>query len=214
MNKEESSYQLLDSGDGKKIERFGPVSLVRPAAGAVWEPEHRRLWKNADAEFSREREGWRWERNGRLPEQWEATHHQLRFILKRTDFGHVGLFPEHAAIWDWVRSRIAERPAIQVLNLFAYSGGATLAAAAAGAQVCHVDASKGMVEWARENAALNGLEQHPIRWIVDDVFKFLAREARRGRRYDGIILDPPSFGRGKRGEVFKVEEDLIPLLDL
>jgi 23S rRNA (cytosine1962-C5)-methyltransferase len=201
-------YELLDSGNGMKFERFGRYRLVRPCAQAVWAPMlDSTLWSKRDGEFSREEEGgWK----GQLPSEWVVSVEGLRFKLTKTDFGHLGLFPEHRLVWRWLREQV--RPNMRVLNLFAYSGGATLAAAAAGAEVCHVDASRGMVAWARENAALNGLEKAPIRWIVDDAMKFLQREVRRGRGYDLIILDPPSFGRGAKGEIFKIEETINLLL--
>ena len=184
--------------------------MDRPWSVALWEPAER-SWK-ADSSFSREeREGWQ----GKVPKSWEVAYAGLKFKISLTDFGHVGLFPEHRIIWDWAENLIAtRRKAPRVLNLFAYSGGATLACARAGAELCHLDASKGMVDWARENATLSGLDKAPIRWIVDDVFKFLKREIRRGRTYDGIILDPPSFGRGSRGEIFKIERDIPELLSL
>ena len=201
-------YLLIDSGNQKKFERFGSLSLVRPCSQALWNP---RLdsWKGADASFSREEEGG-WE--GKLPKEWVIEHEGLKFKLSPTDFGHLGIFPEHAAIWKEAGSLM--HSGARILNLFAYSGGATLALAKEGAKVCHVDASQGMVKWARENALLNGLEKAPIRWIVDDVLKFLKREVRRGSCYDGILLDPPSFGRGAKKEVFKIEKDIQELLHL
>jgi 23S rRNA (cytosine1962-C5)-methyltransferase len=203
-------YQLLDSGLEQKLERFGKFLLSRPCSQAVWKPVlPASEWKSADASFTREPAN-RW--IGPLPASWVAEHQGIRFKLMPTDFGHVGMFPEHAMLWTWMRERL--KPGSQLLNLFAYTGGATLAAAQAGAEVCHVDASKVAVSWARENCALNGLEKAKIRWIVDDVIKFLQREVRRGRLYDGIILDPPTFGRGSKGEVFKIEKDLPEILRL
>lgn len=201
-------YSLLDSGNQKKFERFGPVCIVRPCSQALWKP-HLESWEAADAVFSRDK-GNEWK--GKLPSSWVTKHDELKFKLTATDFGHLGIFPEHSFLWKWAADLV--KPGSNVLNLFAYSGGATLALARAGANVCHVDASQGMVKWARENAALNGLENHPIRWIVDDAMKFLKREIRRGRRYDGILFDPPSFGRGSKGEVFKIERDIQELLHL
>lgn len=205
------SYELIDSGEGLKLEQFGQFRLVRPCAQAMWP---RRLplpvWNQADAVFSREG-GNRWQIRTALPKEWVAVIKGVKFKISPTDFGHVGVFPEHSVWWEEMDRLVRKRPC-SVLNLFAYSGGATLAAARAGAKVCHLDASKGMVGWARENAALNQMEQAPIRWIVDDVMKFLQREEKRGVRYDGIILDPPSFGRGSRGEIFKIESDLLPIL--
>jgi 23S rRNA (cytosine1962-C5)-methyltransferase len=198
-------YSLLDSGNQKKFEQFGDVCIERPCGQALWKPTLSH-WES-DASFSREEKGgWK----GALPESWIVEHDGLKFRLSATDFGHLGIFPEHSFMWQWAADLVTE--GAEVLNLFAYSGGATLALARAGASVCHLDASKGMVQWARENAALNGLENKPIRWIVDDAMKFLKREVKRGRRYDGILLDPPSFGRGAKGEVFKIERDLPELL--
>lgn len=201
-------YQLLDSGGAQKLERFGPVVLVRPCAQAVWKPaQPAAAWQAADATFTRyPAHQWR----GRVPREWVIEYDRLRFKLMPTDFGHVGLFPEHRELWSWVRSKLTREATI--LNLFAYTGGATLACAKEGAQVCHVDASKVSVDWARHNAGLNGLTE--VRWIVDDVIGFLKREVRRSRSYDGIILDPPTFGRGSRGEVFKIEEHLGEILSL
>lgn len=202
------TYFLIDSGNQKKFERFGNQTIVRPCSQALWKPTLL-SWDGADAHFSRlEGKGW----EGRLPHSWVIEHDGLKFKIAPTDFGHLGVFPEHSFLWSWAADLIQE--GASVLNLFAYSGGATLAFARAGAQVCHVDASQGMVKWARENAALNGLEDKPIRWIVDDAIKFLQREIKRGRKYDGILLDPPSFGRGAQGEVFKIERDIGPLLQL
>lgn len=201
------SYELLDSGGGKKLERFGAFVLSRPAAQAVWR-QAREKWV-ADATFTREGEK-SWDKL--LPESWNIEVAGLQFKLSATDFGHLGIFPEQTPFWEWFQTIL--NPRHEILNLFAYSGGSTLACAKAGAKVCHLDASKGMVDWARENAKLNGLEKAPIRWIVEDVNKFLRREHKRGHFYDGIILDPPSFGRGAKGEVFKIEEHILELLDL
>lgn len=208
-------YALLDSGYGRKLERFGQFVLARPCAQAVWTPRlHRDEWDRADATFDRE-EGHRWHNRGALPETWMMDVDGLRFKLSSTDFGHLGVFPEQRAQWHWIRSLLAETAApVSVLNLFAYSGGSTLAAARGGAEVCHLDASRGMVEWASENAALNDLADHPIRWIVDDAHKFLSREIRRAHRYHGVVLDPPTFGRGQRGEMYKIERDLPETLQL
>lgn len=208
-----TEYELLDSGLERKLERFGAYIFSRPAIGAVWIPKLTKdEWKRSDAVFFRHPEN-RWETYRSLPQSWKIVVKDISFQISPTDFGHMGIFPEHSNFWPWMQEKIqsAKRP-IQLLNLFAYSGGATIAAAKAGASVCHVDASKGMVTYARENAQLNGLEKAPIRWIVDDVQKFLTREVRRGKFYDAIILDPPSFGRGARGEVFKIERDIIDIL--
>ena len=205
-------YAFLDSGHQKKLERFGDHLLIRPCAQALWEPKLPQVaWNEADATFTREG-GNRWD--GRLPSSWVTELEDLKFKIAPTDFGHLGLFPEHSLLWAWMEKLIQKRgKGVRVLNLFAYSGGATLAAARAGASVCHLDASKGMVSWARENAGLNGLSSAPIRWIVDDALKFLTREEKRGSRYEGIIVDPPSFGRGKQGELFIIERDLLLILD-
>ncbi len=215
-----SDYALLDSGNGRKLERFGAYVLARPCAQAVWRPRLASAdWETAHAAFDRE-SGNRWHSREKLPDEWNVEVDALRFRLSSTDFGHLGIFPEQRESWRWIGERVqaaraaAGQEPVRVLNLFAYSGGSTLAAARAGAEVCHLDASAGMVEWARANAALNALAQAPIRWIVDDAHKFLARELRRGRRYEGIILDPPSFGRGAGGEVYKIERDLPQTLDL
>ncbi|MFZ4394305.1 MAG: class I SAM-dependent methyltransferase [Kiritimatiellia bacterium] len=218
MNTE--TYALLDSGLGRKLERFGRYVLARPCAQALWQRQQPPAdWDAADATFDRE-EGQRWQNRDRLPERWTIEVEGVQFRLSGTDFGHLGIFPEQRGGWHGLsrslRKAAAERPDARprVLNLFAYSGGSTLAAAHAGAEVCHVDASTGMVQWARENAALNNLQAAPIRWIVDDAHKFLTREIKRGRRYDAVILDPPSFGRGAQGEVYKIERDLPQTLEL
>jgi 23S rRNA (cytosine1962-C5)-methyltransferase len=204
-------YELLDSGDGRKLERFGRFVLARPCSQALWRTERGEgEWRGADASFDRE-EGNRWHGRGNLPKEWTIETAGVKFKLGGTDFGHLGIFPEQRAQWKWIRQTVqaaASRGSVSALNLFAYSGGSTMAAALGGAQVCHLDASKGMVEWAKENARLNGLAESPIRWIVDDAHKFMRREIRRNRRYDAIILDPPTFGRGAGGEMYKIERDL------
>ncbi len=202
------TYRLIDSGKQKKFEQFGDLKIVRPCAQALWNPQSMD-WEDADATFSRS-DGSAWE--GKLPKSWVIEHKGIKFKISPTDFGHLGIFPEHSFLWGWAANLLDS--SCSVLNLFAYSGGATMAFAKTGASVCHVDASQGMVKWARENAKLNGLEDRPIRWIVDDAIKFIRREIKRGRRYDGILLDPPSFGRGAKGEVFKIEEDIQELLSL
>ena len=212
-------YELIDSGNGRKLERFGRYVIARPCSQALWKPSlPPSEWGKADASFDRE-DGNHWRGRSKLPGEWTIETAGIRFKLGGTDFGHLGIFPEQRAQWEWIRKSVGERGTGNgergtVLNLFAYSGGSTLAAALGGAEVCHLDASKGMVAWARENAALNGLATHPIRWIVDDAHKFMAREIRRGRRYDAIILDPPSFGRGAAGEMYKIERDLGETLSL
>ena len=209
-------YELLDCSDGEKLERWGSRILVRPDPQAIWStPRNHPGWRSPDARYSRSREGGgRWEKN-RLPESWQTRYGELTFQVKPMNFKHTGLFPEQAVNWDWAMDKIrtAGRP-VSVLNLFAYTGAATVACAAAGAEVCHVDAAKGMVNWARENARVSGLQDRPVRWIVDDCAKFVEREIRRERRYDAIIMDPPSYGRGPGGEVWKLENDLFPFVEL
>ena len=207
-------YELLDCGGGERLERWGKFTLVRPDPQAIWRPEGRHPgWNRYDARYQRSSTGGgRWVKKA-LPERWTLGYKELTFNIKPMNFKHTGLFPEQAANWDFAMERIrsAGRP-VNVLNLFAYTGGATVACAAAGASVCHVDAAKGMVSWARENAASSGLTDAPIRWIVDDCGKFVEREIRRGRTYDAIIMDPPSYGRGPTGEVWKLEESLYPFV--
>lgn len=209
-------YELLDCGGGEKLERWGDKILVRPDPQAIWDlPRKNRGWASPDGRYVRSSTGGgRWEKK-RLPEQWEIGYGALTFHIKPMNFKHTGLFPEQSVNWDFAADMIkkAGRP-ISVLNLFAYTGAATVACAAAGASVCHVDAAKGMVSWARENAKLSGLENAPIRWIVDDCGKFVEREIRRGRSYDAIIMDPPSYGRGPAGEIWKLEENLFPFVKL
>ncbi len=208
-------YALLDSGNGMKLERFGPYKLVRPEPEAMWRPAlPEKEWKSAQAEFepSSEELGGHWIGKPGLPESWVMRYKSLRFRVQLTASRHVGVFPEQAGQWDWIAEQVrsAGRP-LRVLNLFGYTGLATLAAAEAGAQVTHLDASKKVVTWAHENLRLSGLEDRPVRWIVDDALKFVQREARRDARYDGIILDPPKFGRGPKGEVWEFYK-LIPNL--
>ena len=218
-NRKPDDYEILDSGDGAKLERFGEVVLVRPCAQACWKPAlPAAKWDASTASFDR-KSGRGWQRREAIPASWEVVIGGLRFTLSGTDFGHLGVFPEQRPHWRFTEAAVrlacqknAKKPS--VLNLFAYSGGATLAAARAGAEVCHVDASRGMVDWARKNAGLNGLGDAPIRWIVDDVTKFLKREQRRGRKYDAVILDPPTYGRGIRGEVYKIERDIVGTMAL
>lgn len=206
------SYALLDSGNQEKLERFGEYIVRRPCSQALWRPVLApKEWDKADAFFTRDG-GNKWITQRKLPASWVVEIENIRFKISPTDFGHLGVFPEHSTLWRGMQESIRKRATPQVLNLFAYSGGATLAAAKVGARVCHLDASKGMVTWARENATLNGMQEAPIRWIVEDVAKFLTREIKRGSKYDGIILDPPSFGRGSKGEIFKIESDLQELL--
>ena len=212
-----NDYEMLDTSDGEKLERWGDVVLIRPDPQVIWNGvKNHPLWKKADAHYLRSNKGGgEWVYFRRLPESWKISYKSLTFRIRPTGFKHTGLFPEQAVNWDYFMEaiRAANRP-IKVLNLFAYTGGATLACSAAGAQVCHVDASKGMVQWARDNAALSGLSDKPIRWIVDDCEKFVQREIRRGNRYDAVIMDPPSYGRGPSGEIWKLEEKVHSLVEL
>ncbi|MBQ8528130.1 MAG: class I SAM-dependent methyltransferase [Clostridia bacterium] len=211
-----TDYKVIDTSSGEKLESWGSYSLIRPDPQVIWKTEKKhKLWRTADASYRRSHSGGgAWSEN-RLPESWVISYGSLRFLIKPMGFKHTGLFPEQAANWDWFSELIrrAGRP-IKVLNLFAYTGGATVAAAAAGAAVCHVDASKGMVAQAKENARLSGLSDAPIRYIVDDCKKFVEREIRRGNKYDAIIMDPPSYGRGPTGEVWKIEENIDDLVSL
>lgn len=208
-------FEVLDTGDGEKLERWGDVILRRPDPQTIWPKADPALWRQAQAWYHRsDKGGGEWEFFSRLPEKWVIAHEALRFYVRPTGFKHTGLFPEQAVNWDWFSELIkkAGRP-INVLNLFAYTGGATVAALRAGASVCHVDASKGMVTWAKENVMSSGLGDRPVRYIVDDVVKFVRREGRRGRKYDAVIMDPPSYGRGPSGEVWKIEDELYPLIE-
>lgn len=211
-------YELLDTSGGEKLERWGDYILVRPDPQVLWntKKEHRG-WKKRNARYHRSSKGGgEWEFFS-LPEKWNINYGELTFGLQPFSFKHTGLFPEQAVNWDWMAGKIRERTGrgkeVKVLNLFAYTGGATLACAAAGAKVTHVDASKGMVGWAKENAQLSGLSQAPVRWLVDDCVKFVEREIRRGNKYDAILLDPPSYGRGPKGEIWKMEENIFPFLE-
>ena len=209
-------YTVVDTSDGEKLEFWGKYSLIRPDPQVIWKTEKKnKLWRDADASYKRSRSGGgAWSEN-RLPESWNISYGDLRFQIKPMGFKHTGLFPEQAANWDWFSDLIRNAGrSVSVLNLFAYTGGATVAAAKAGASVCHVDASKGMVAQAKENARLSGLESAPIRYIVDDCKKFVEREIRRGRKYDAIIMDPPSYGRGPTGEVWKIEENIDEFVKL
>lgn len=209
-------YQVLDTSRGEKLERWGDYILVRPDPQVIWDTKREnKYWKKKNGHYHRSTKGGgEWEFFD-LPEQWSIQYKDLTFQLKPFSFKHTGLFPEQAVNWDWFSEKIrkANRP-VKVLNLFAYTGGATLAAASAGASVTHVDASKGMVTWAKENAKSSGLADAPIRWLVDDCVKFVEREIRRGNKYDAIIMDPPSYGRGPKGEIWKIEESLYPFVKL
>ena len=214
-------YEVIDTSCGEKLERWGKYTLVRPDPQVIWDtPKVSRGWKNMNAHYHRSKKGGgEWEFFD-LPQQWDLHYKDLTFHLKPFSVKHTGLFPEQAVNWDWfstlIYNRKKERPdrPIKVLNLFAYTGGATIAAAATGAAVTHVDASKGMVTWAKENAVSSGLADAPIRWIVDDCKKFVEREIRRGNHYDAIIMDPPSYGRGPKGEIWKIEDAIYPLIEL
>ncbi len=212
-------YEVIDTSGGEKLERWGDYILVRPDPQVIWNtPRTDRRWKQKNGHYHRSSKGGgEWE-FFQLPEEWCIRYRELTFRLKPFSFKHTGLFPEQAVNWDWFSSIIKERKKagqpVKVLNLFAYTGGATLSAAKAGAAVTHVDASKGMVSWAKENAAASGLTDAPIRWLVDDCVKFVEREIRRGNTYDAIIMDPPSYGRGPKGEIWKIEESIFPFLRL
>ena len=208
-------YEVLDTGDGFKLERWGSVILSRPDPQVIWPKSKSALWEKADARYHRSAKGGgEWEFVKKLPESWTVTYKTLTFIVHPTSFKHTGLFPEQAVNWDWMSSLISARgSATTVLNLFGYTGGATCALAKAGAYVTHVDAAKGMVQWAGENRVKCGIDDTRVRWIVDDVIKFTDREIRRGNTYDAILMDPPSYGRGPKGEIWKLEDELYPLVD-
>lgn len=212
-------YRILDTSELEKLEMWNGITLVRPDPQIIWKTDKQKgTWQKADGHYSRSSSGGgSWTFSKKLPNSWEMQYAplELTFKIQPTGFKHTGLFPEQAVNWDWMAEKIrqANHP-ISVLNLFAYTGGATLACAKAGASVCHVDASKGMVQWARENAGLSGLSDKPIRWLVDDCEKFVAREIRRGRKYDAVIMDPPSYGRGPGGEVWKLEDNIYDLVKL
>ena len=209
-------YEVIDCSCGEKLERWGDYILVRPDPQVIWNtPKNNAGWRKKNGHYHRSvKGGGEWE-FWNLPEEWSIHYKELTFHLKPFSFKHTGLFPEQAVNWDWFSELIrnAGRP-IKALNLFAYTGGATLSAAKAGANVTHVDASKGMVAWAKENAAASGLKGAPIRWLVDDCVKFVEREIRRGNQYDAIIMDPPSYGRGPKGEIWKIEESIYPFIEL
>ena len=212
-----NDYQILDMANGEKLEKWNDIILVRPDPQIIWKsksfPEK---WKSANAEYLRSNTGGgKWKYNKNVPESWQVKYKNLVFNIKPMGFKHTGLFPEQAVNWDWMINKIknANRE-IKVLNLFAYTGGATVACLSAGASVCHVDSSKGMVSWAKENVASSGLQDKKVRYIVDDVVKFVNREIRRGNKYDAIIMDPPSYGRGTNGEVWKFEDNIYDLVEL
>lgn len=214
-------YEVYDTSGGEKLERWGKYILVRPDPQVIWNtPKTNKGWKNFNGHYHRSNKGGgEWEFKN-LPDEWKINYRDLTFCLKPFSFKHTGLFPEQAANWDWfssiIREELKKNPSreIKVLNMFAYTGGATISAAKAGAHVTHVDASKGMVGWAKENAVCSGLADAPIRWLVDDCVKFVEREIRRGNKYDAIIMDPPSYGRGPKGEIWKIEESIFPFIEL
>ena len=211
-------YEILDMSDGEKLEKWNNIILIRPDPQIIWkEKTFPEKWKSADARYSRSNTGggaWQYHKN--LPKAWQVHYKDLTFNIKPMGFKHTGLFPEQAVNWDWMINKIKTdgRKDIKVLNLFAYTGGATVACSYAGASVCHVDSSKGMVSWAKENIASSGLSDRPVRFIIDDVTKFVNREIRRGNKYDAIIMDPPSYGRGKNGEVWQFENNISDLVEL
>ena len=214
-----TDYVLIDTAHGEKLEKWGDITLIRPDPQAIWTSESNpSKWHFADALYHRSKSGGgNWEFKKSIPEAWQIHYRDLTFNVKPMGFKHTGIFPEQAVNWDFidtaVKSRIAQNKEVKVLNLFAYTGGATVSAAKAGASVVHVDAAKGMVAWAKDNAKSSGLENAPIRYIVDDCIKFVEREIRRGNKYDGIIMDPPSYGRGPKGEIWKFEDELYPLVE-
>ena len=211
-------YEILDMSDGEKLERWNNIVLIRPDPQIIWkEKMFPEKWKLANARYNRSSNGGGgWNYNIKVPDSWKVQYKELTFNIKLMGFKHTGLFPEQAVNWDWMINKIRNsgRKDIKVLNLFAYTGGATVACSYAGAQVCHVDSSKGMVSWAKENLAVSGLSDRPVRFIIDDVTKFVQREIRRGNKYDAIIMDPPSYGRGKNGEVWQFENNIADLVEL
>ena len=210
-------YEILDMANGEKLERWGNITLIRPDPQIIWkEKTFPEKWKKADARYVRSSSGGgNWSYKNKLPKSWKITYNELTFNVKPMGFKHTGLFPEQAVNWDWMMNKIQNsKREIKVLNLFAYTGGATVACLKAGASVCHVDSSKGMCEWAKENVTSSGLRERPVRFLIDDVVKFVNREIRRGNKYDGIIMDPPSYGRGANGEVWKFEENIATLIEL
>lgn len=218
INKKQKDYELIDSGEEMKLERYGQYIFSRPDPEALWpKGKDKSVWQKADLEFIRQSKETKWIIKNKVPKEWQIEYGDLNFIIKPTSFKHTGLFPEQLANWQWMEEIIrysAKFKQIKVLNLFAYTGGATLACVKAGALVCHVDASKQAVSWARENARISGLEDRSIRWIVDDVLSFLKREVKRGNKYDAIIMDPPSFGHGPKDELWKIEENFLELIKL
>ncbi len=216
ITKTSKDYELLDSGEGEKLERFGRVVLSRPDPQALWKkllPKSE--WEKADGSFSREGDAGKWNIKKGMPDKWTIEFSGLKFIIKPTAFKHTGLFPEQSSNWEWIKRVIknSEKKELEILNLFGYTGGASLVCAQAGAKVVHVDGSKSAITWATENAELSGLSGKPIRWILDDARVFVERELKRGRKYDAIIMDPPAFGHGAKKELWKIEEDFLPLVE-
>ncbi len=210
-------YEIIDMASGEKLERWGNIKLIRPDPQIIWKNKSiPSEWKSANARYNRSNTGGgAWEYSKRLPESWQVKYKNLTFNIKPMGFKHTGLFPEQAVNWDWMINKIKQsKRDIKVLNLFAYTGGATVACLSAGASVCHVDSSKGMTTWAKENVESSGLREKPVRFIIDDVVKFVQREIRRGNKYDAIIMDPPSYGRGKNGEVWQFENNIADLVEL
>ena len=210
-------YEIIDMANGEKLERWGNIKLIRTDPQIIWKNKSfPNEWKNANARYNRSNTGGgAWEYKKRLPESWQVKYKNLTFNIKPMGFKHTGLFPEQAVNWDWMINKIQQsKRNIKVLNLFAYTGGATVACLSAGASVCHVDSSKGMTTWAKENVESSGLREKPVRFIIDDVVKFVQREIRRGNKYDAIVMDPPSYGRGKNGEVWQFENNIADLVEL
>lgn len=210
-------YELIDASDGERLERWGDIILIRPDPQIIWSTEKRHpLWHAAHARYRRSHKGGgHWETYQKVPDRWTVGYRGMTFNIKPMGFKHTGVFPEQAVNWDFAAEKIKrENRALKILNLFGYTGCATLSCMSAGAAVCHVDASRGMVQWAKENAQSSALADRPVRWLVDDCVKFVQRELRRGNHYDGIIMDPPSYGRGPGGEVWKLEEQLYALVGL
>ncbi len=213
--KPQADYELMDTGDEEKLERYGDIVLSRPDPQALW-PKNLSVkeWEQAGGVFTRQSKDAKWETKPGVPEKWQIEFGGLKFWIRPTAFKHTGIFPEHLANWDWIREKIAKASRkISVLNLFGYTGGATLAAAQAGAEVVHLDGSKTAIGWAKDNASLSGLADKPIRWILDDAAKFVKREIKRGHKYDGVIMDPPAFGHGPTGETWKIEKNLVSLFE-
>lgn len=210
-----TDYEILDTSNGEKLERWNEYILRRPDPQVIWANDNTRLWSNVDGRYHRSSNGGgNWEYFKKLPDRWTVTYKNISFYVHPTGFKHTGLFPEQAVNWDFISEKIKGKPGIKVLNLFAYTGGATLAALEAGASVVHVDASKGMVSWAKENAGLSNLADRNVRFIVDDCEKFVNREIRRSNKYDAIIMDPPSYGRGPGGELWKIEDKIFSFVKL